>query len=142
MSATHKNQYSTLRLSTSLPPDQVAQIASAAAEKVKSSIPGRPFVRFEGATPGQLQFSVRSMGGHMELMTFVADVTASGEQTTATTRIEAFKTTQEKLFMFIPVSPKTLVGYGEYKRFAATLLADLTAVDASTTGSLVERPNG
>jgi hypothetical protein len=141
MAAKHKNQNSTFRATTVLAPDEVAKIAQQCGEKVKNTIPGQPFVRFEGAQPGRLNFSIRSLGGHSELMTFHAEVSATDGTTAVRTHIDRFKTTQQT-FMFIPVSPKSLLGYSQYKRFASAFLADLKAADRSTTGELVERPNG
>lgn len=141
MAAKHKYQHSTLGATTTLPPDQVAVIAKSSAEKVKNKVPGQPFVRFEGAQPGRLNFSVRNLGGHGELMAFHAIVEGGDGNTAVRTGIDMFKTEQQRVF-FIPVGPKSLLGYGQYKRFAATLLADLQAADSSSRGQLVEQPHG
>jgi len=141
MAAKHKNQHAGLKVRTSVPAGSVAEMARSTGELVKSSIPGRPFVRFEGSAPGRLLFSVRSMGGHMELMCFHLDVREAEGASHAETGIDGFKTTQSTV-MFIPVGPKTLVGYPEYKRFNAKLLEGLRAQDPSASGTFVERPNG
>lgn len=61
--AKHKMQYSTLRATTSLEPDGTAELAKQVGDSVTSSIPGGASVRFEGATPGRLEFTVRG-GAH------------------------------------------------------------------------------
>lgn len=137
--AKHKNQNATFTARTTLDPARVADIAKAAAATVKNSIPGQPFVQFDSERPGLLSFSVRNFGGRGVLMTFTTTITEAGGATTAQTRIGDFKTTQST-FMFIPVGPKSLLGYGQYKRFATAFERELRVADASATGQLVERP--
>lgn len=137
--AKHKNQNATYTGRTTLGPDRVADIAKAAAATVKNSIPGQPFVQFDGGHPGQLNFSVRNIGGRNVLMTFTMSVTQDGSGSSVRTKIGGFKTTQPT-WMFIPMGPKSLVGYSHYKRFVTALERELKVADASANGQLVERP--
>lgn len=95
MAARHKNQHAQLSVTTTLRGDDVAELARQAAAGVKSSIPGQPFIRYEGSEDDTLVFSIRHLGGHVGLMSFAVKIEAgaSGE-TSAHTRIQAFKTVQ------------------------------------------------
>ncbi|MBB2988141.1 hypothetical protein [Terracoccus luteus] len=137
--AKHKNQNATFTARTTLDPDRVVELAKAAGASVKNSIPGQPFVQYDGGYPGQLNFSVRNIGGRNVLMTFTTSITEAGGGTTVQTKIDGFKTTQPT-WMFIPVGPKSLVGYSHYKRFVAALERELKVADTSAAGQLVERP--
>lgn len=139
MAAKHKKQHSTFQAQTAIDPDSVARMSRDVAETIKSPLPVGPFVRFEGAEPGKLLFSIRNWGGHAELMSFCVNITGSGTGSTINTRIQGFKTTQQK-YMFIPVSPKQLVGYGAYTLFAQRLGQALHQNDPQCQSALIERP--
>ena len=137
--AKHKNQHATFTANTNLGPERVAELAKEAAATVKNSIPGQPFVRFDSGGPAGLDFSVCNIGGRNTLMAFSVALTDTGSGTSVRTKIGAFKTTQST-FMFIPIGPKSLLGYSQYKRFVAAFDRALRAADAAASGQLVERP--
>ena len=139
--AKHKKQHSTLQATTSLDPDGAAQLVKHVGDSIKSSIPGAAYVRFEGAAPGQLTFTVRG-GGHTwgggPVMSFIVKIERNaGGLTIVSTHIDAFRTTQQTV-MFIPVSPKSLNGYRTYKRFADELATALRQQDPQSVATLTE----
>lgn len=141
--AKHKKQHSTLQATTSLDPDRTAQLAKNVGDSIKSSIPGGAYVRFEGASRGQLEFSVRG-GGHTwgggAVMSFVVDIADSGGGlTTVDTHIDGFRTSRQTVF-FIPVTPKALEGYRTYKRFANEFATALHQQDPQSVATLIEVP--
>lgn len=142
MPAKHKNQNATFRLQTRMSPAEIAQVAEVSATKIKSSIPGQPFVRFEGGDHECLRFSIRSLGGRLEVMTFHAKMAVDDAGiSTVTTKIDSFSTSQATMLGFIPFGPKSLNGYPQYKKFTTTLLTDIQKSDPGASGSLTERPS-
>lgn len=142
--AKHKKQYSTLRATTSLDPDRAAQIAKHVGDSVTSSIPGGASVRFEGASPGRLDFTVRG-GAHTwgsgAVMSFHMSIAADGYGRTAiVTEIGDFRTSQTT-YLFIPVGPKLLEGYRTYKKFAEQFASALCQQDPQASTELVEVPS-
>lgn len=88
-------------------------------------------------TPDRLALSISSYNRRVELCTFSARVTGSN----GTTRLqvgglETYKTTQQKLFLLIPVGPKSIWGYPHYKQFLEIVAAALRERDASAQVSI------
>jgi hypothetical protein len=140
MPAAHSKQGSTLRAHTRISPNQAAQLAKSTSGLVTAGMPGGAFVRFEGERPGRLLFSIRSLGGHAELMSFCVYVRRDPAGFTALdTHIQGFKTAQQT-YLFIPIGRKQLVGYSVYKTYARNLGSALQQVDPQSSCVLVERP--
>lgn len=132
MAAKHKKSNATVEIESTLSADAVAALCQQLAPSVQG-------VRLEGATPGRVHFSIRGLGGFSELMTFRVDISDTPGGSRATTRIESFKTTQETI-MFIPVTPKSLVGYRSYRNFAVKLGEEVQRDDPSARSVFTERP--
>lgn len=143
MAAKHKFQHSTFRAQTTMDSDSLARLAKDVSEQVGNrSSRIAPYVRFEGAEPGRVLFSVRAWNGHAELMSFCCDIAGdpTSGSTTLQTHIQGFKTTQQKYMGLIPMGPKTMLGYGSYKKYAQALAQALQRCDPGSRGELVERP--
>lgn len=141
--AKHSKQHATFKALTALDPDAVARLARDVGESIKNPVPGGAYVRFESASPGQLEFGIHGGAhtwGNKAVMTFLVDIgQGKGGQTSVDTRIDAFRTSRHS-YMFIPVTPKMLEGYRTYKKFAEQFGAALAASDPTAQSSFIERP--
>jgi hypothetical protein len=89
-------------------------------------------IHVEEYTTTGLGLSITSGKRLLELCTFNAHV----QETEGRTRLlvgglATYKTTQEKLFFFIPIGPKAIAGISPYKRFLDAVSAQLTAKDGN-----------
>lgn len=139
MAAKHKFQNARVTIKSSLPSAQLVDLARQVGESVTSKIPGQGFVRVEAVAPMSVSFSVRGLGGIVEQMRFNFNVLQNDGKCTGASEIVMFKTTQQRI-MLIPVAPKSLLGWAQYKRFAANLISAVKAADATATCEFVERP--
>jgi hypothetical protein len=73
----------TFRAHTYIGPHEIARLAKHIGNSVRGRLPGFPFIRFEGAHPGRLMFSIRSWGGHVELMPFCIDIARDADGLTS-----------------------------------------------------------
>lgn len=142
-----------LTATTALLPSEVLDVVRQAAASVKtgsgmnalnfSVLNMRAQVNIERELPDRLALSITSFDRRVELCTFSARVLGSG--TDGKTRLqvgglETYKTTQQKLFYFIPVAPKSIWGYPLYKYFLDVVASVLSQRDPSAQIS-VETPS-
>ena len=91
-------------------------------------------VHVEKESTDRLHMSITSGKRIVELCTFSAVVQADNGVTNLTVGgLETYKTNQQKLFYFIPVSPKSIAGIGPYKRFLQEVEAQLQQADPEAT---------
>lgn len=139
MAATHKFSRSSIQITTDLSADRVAEISKQVGESTKGNVRiGMNNVRFEGASEGRINFSIRALGDLMEFMTFHVAVTDADCGAKASSHIDSFKTKQEKLFMLIPLGPKNMLAYKTYRLFMENLKAAVAAADAKSRAVLTE----
>jgi hypothetical protein len=139
MAAKHKLSQSHTLVETQIDSAGVAEIAKSVGEQTKGNIAiGINRVRFEGAEPGHLRFSIRALGDRMEIMTFQVTIQQQGAHTNVRTGIGSFKTRQQTM-LFIPIAPKHLSGYGTYKLFMNNLATALRMEDPRAQVTLTER---
>jgi hypothetical protein len=139
--AKHKFSGAHVAISTSLAAEQAASLAKTVGESTKGDLRiGLNHVRFEGAQAGRLNFSIRGPKDISELMSFHLTIESTPNSTAIRTRIDGFKTRQEKLFYLIPFGPKKLLGYKTYRRFMENLTSGVTSLDSRATITLAERP--
>lgn len=88
----------------------------------------------EQELPNGLKLSITSGKRLVELCTFSAAVSANNGQTRLRVGgLESYKTSQPRLFYFIPIGPKSIAGFSPYKRFLAQVEAELRANDQQVT---------
>jgi hypothetical protein len=133
MAATHKWSGSTISITSSLPADRLAEISKTVGEATKgNAMIGLNHVRFEGAATGRTNFSIRAMADKIEFMTFHVTIADAPNGSTAASRIDRFKTKQQKLLMLIPLGPKTIMAYKTYRLFMTNLQSAVTAADPAS----------
>ncbi|WP_433522809.1 hypothetical protein ACQPZ2_37925 [Nocardia pseudovaccinii] len=132
----HKYAESHFAITTLLSADRFAEITKQIGDTTRML--GVGSVRFEGAERGRTNFSVRSLSGFYELITFhvVIDDTAYGSS--GRSCIDTYKTTQQT-YMFIPLSPKTMNGYSVYRKFMNAVAAAIRAEDPRAKVTISER---
>ena len=139
MAAKHKFSRSCIQITTSLSADRVAEITKEVGESTKGGGFAEPgHVRFEGASAGRTNFSIRGPRDLMEFMTFHVSITDVDSGAEVSTHIDSFKTKQDK-YMLIPVGPKKMLAYKTYRLFMENLKAAVDAVDAKSRAVLTER---
>lgn len=136
MSRPHKYADSHIRVDTQVTGDRFAEITKFVGDNTK--IFGVAGVRFEGAEPGQTNFSVRSMAGFYELITFHVAITDTLLGSTGQSCIDSYKTTQQK-YLFVPISPRTMNGYSVYRKFMNSLAEAIIAEDTHARISISEQ---
>ncbi|QLY28181.1 hypothetical protein H0264_22605 [Nocardia huaxiensis] len=136
MSRTHKYADSHFSITTRLSADRFAEITKTVGDNTKTI--GVGAVRFEGADRGRTNFSVRSMAGFYELITFHVAITDTPTGANGRSCIDTYKTTQQS-YMFIPLSPKTMNGYSVYRKFMNEVRAAILAEDPQAQVVIAER---
>jgi hypothetical protein len=142
-----------LAATTVLSPSEVLDVVRQAAATVKtgsgvnalnfSVLNMRAQVNIERELPDRLALSITSFDRRVELCTFSARVLGSGADGKTRLQIgglETYKTTQSKLFVFIPTGPKSIWGYPLYKSFLDVVASALRQRDPSAQIS-VETPS-
>jgi len=140
-----------LNATTRMRPDAVLDLVRAAAGEVRGG--GASLlttglqnlgaqVHIERESPGALGLSITSGRRLVELCTFSAQAADAGEGVT-TVRVgglETYRTTQTKMYGFIPVGPKMIAGYDPYKRFLEHIANALAKADPQAQVAL-QTPN-
>ncbi|APA99957.1 hypothetical protein [Nocardia seriolae] len=135
MSRKHKYADSHFSIETRLSADRFAEITKHVGDSTKTLL---GTVRFEGADRGRTNFSVRSMAGFYELLTFHVTIHDTATGSSGRSHIDTYKTTQQT-YMFIPISPKTMNGYVLYRRFMKDVRAAVLAEDSRALVTISER---
>jgi hypothetical protein len=123
---------------TCIEPDRIALLARDVSESVRGGFP-RAFIQFDGAAPGQLRFSVRTLLTRAELMTFNVDITRLED---GFTKLDSRITDDQSAHTTVPYVPAVAsrpVGYEIYRRYARELASALTRFDPLSTAVLVEK---
>ena len=100
-------------------------------------------VNVERESADRLALSITSFDRRVELCTFSARVSSSNSDGKTRLQIgglETYKTTQQKMFIFIPVGPKSIWGYPLYRHFLDVVASALSQSDPSAQVS-VETPS-
>lgn len=136
MTGAHKFSRSSIQITTSLSADRVAEISQQVGESTRA---GLHHVRFEGASEGRTNFSIRALGDLVEFMTFHVAIRDADDGAKASSHIDSFKTKQDKLLMLIPLGPKNMISYKTYRRFMENIRAAIAAADTSSRAVLTEK---
>jgi hypothetical protein len=126
------------RAQTCIEPDRIALLARDVSQSVHGRFP-RTFIRFDGASPGQLQFSVCTRFARAELMSFSVDIAQLADGfTSLDTRVLA-EPLAVRAAACLPVPRGAPAAYELYKRYARELASALTRFDPLSTAVLVEQ---
>ncbi|MEV0252038.1 hypothetical protein AB0H76_36015 [Nocardia sp. NPDC050712] len=136
MSRKHKYADSHISVVTRLSADRFAHITKDVVDAAKTL--GVGAVRFEGADRGRTNFSVRTMAGFYELMTFHVTIADTSGGSSGRSHIDTYKTTQQT-YMFIPLSPKSMNGYSVYRKFMNEVRAAVLREDPGAQITITER---
>ncbi|WP_433599407.1 hypothetical protein ACQPXH_27700 [Nocardia sp. CA-135953] len=132
----HKYADSHFAISTLLSADRFAEITKQVGDTTRML--GVGSVRFEGAERGRTNFSVRSLSGFYELITFHIAIADTAYGSSGRSCIDTYKTTQQT-YMFIPLSPKTMNGYSIYRKFMNAVAEAIRAEDPRAQVTISER---
>ena len=135
MAKKHKYHDSRIEIDTALPVDQVLDLS-------KRTAVTQPGVRLANAHEDRSHedgFSavVKNAFGITQL-TFSVHATGNGVRTSASTKLEDYMTSQTTVYL-IPVGPKLIGGYGEYRRFMGALEQVIRAADPTARCTIIER---
>jgi hypothetical protein len=126
------------RAQTCIEPDRIALLARDVSQSIRGRFP-HTFIRFDGATPGQLQFSVCTRFARAEVMSFCVDIARLADGfTSLDTRILA-DPPANRAALCLPISGAAPAAYELYKRYARELASALTRFDPLSTAVLVEQ---
>jgi hypothetical protein len=127
----------TFRAQTCIEPDRIALLARDVSQLVRGSLRGG-VIRFDGATPGCLAFSVRSRMARSELLSFRVDIARRDDGlTNVDVHIRDHRVaSRQPAGLPDPAEPRQ--GYDVYKRYARELATALARFDPQSTAILVE----
>lgn len=133
MAKEHKYHHSRIEIDTALTPEQALDYARQVAETVKAA-------RYRGDYEGGVALEIKSVFG-LSLIDYSVEAKTHGKRTHVVSTLDGYRTSQST-FMFVPVSPKTIEGYGEYKRYLRTLASVIAAADPTAIHVMVEQGAG
>jgi hypothetical protein len=106
----HKKAGRMIQVSSTLAADQLASLCKEAADRCK--------LQLDEVDQGLLVFSVRgAITSKIHLMTFEVQLSSGDGGQTMTSRIRHYKTTQQRLFYFVPIAPRRMLGLSAYEKF-------------------------
>lgn len=142
-----------LAATTMLSPSDVLNVVRQAAAAVKKGggvnamnfnlLNMKAQVNVERESADRLALSITSFDRRVELCTFSARVAISSSDGRTRLQIgglETYKTTQQKMLIFIPVAPKSIWGYPLYRHFLDVVASALSQSDPSVQVT-VETPS-
>lgn len=133
MAKQHKYHNSRIEALTTLPVDTVLNLVAQVAERQRT-------IRMVGRDGTSARLNVKNlMGG--TIIEFVVATSSDGYRTRVTCRMENYSTSRMTYFYVIPISPRYIDGYGEYRRFMRSLQEAITAADPSSRSSIIEKDN-
>ena len=132
MGKPHKYANGSVTIDTTLTDDEVVDIVRKIVDSTKN-------FGIEGSADGVVRVKVKSWA-KITQMTFDVNYAPSAGGTRVCTKIVDYLTEQGKVLVFIPVGPKTMLAWKQYKQFMATLAAGLAAADPAARSTIVEIP--
>lgn len=140
MAKPHKYAWTGVDIETSLSMEQVANMAHRAAqESTGDLLKGKQRIVSTRSTDRQIEFRINDyLISFNKLMVFVLDFEPRSGVTFASTRIEWYKTSQQTVGGFIPVSTKRMVAHHTYLQFAHHLADQARAADPAARVKLRE----
>lgn len=137
MTAPSAQQGASFRAQTCIEPNRIAHLARAVSEEVQGGFP-KAFIRFEGAAPGRLSFSVRTRIAHAELMSFDVAIAQLDDASTSLSTHVCGELGSNSIASWVPAVASSL-GHEIYRRYALELAGALARVDPMSTAVLLDR---
>ncbi len=137
MTALSAEQGASFRAQTCIEPDRIAHLARDVSEEVQGGFP-KAFIRFEGATPGRLSFSVRTRIAQAELMSFDVAIAQLDDGSTGLSAYVCGRLASNNIPSWVPALAWSL-GHEIYKRYARELAGALARFDPMSTAVLLDR---
>ncbi|WP_157546441.1 hypothetical protein [Mycobacterium sp. IS-1742] len=137
MTAPSAEHGASFRAQTCIEPDRIAHLVRDVSEAVQGGFP-RAFIRFEGAAPGRLSFSVRTRFTQAELMSFDVAIAELDDGFTSLSVDICDRLTHNKILPWLPLANWSL-GHEIYKRYARELAGALARFDPMSTAVLLDR---
>lgn len=131
MAKEHKYHRSHIEIDTALSQDR-------ALELVRQALATRKGLVLDEQDGKRIVVVLKNAFG-FPLLHFDVTATQSGSCTRLTTSLLDYKTSQMTYLYFIPMGPKTIEGYGEYRRFMNALQEVFAAADPSARSAVIER---
>lgn len=140
MAKPHKFAWNGVDIETSLSAEQVANMAQRAAmESTGDLIKGKQRIASIRSSDRQIEFKITDyLISFNKLMVFSLDLHERSGTTSASTSIGWYRTTQQTVGGFIPVSPKRMVAHHTYMQFVHNLIAQVKAADPNATVKIRE----
>lgn len=135
MTAPSAEQGASFRAQTCIEPDRIAHLARDVSEEVEG---GFRFIRFEGAAPGLLSFSVRTRIAQAELMSFDVAIAQRDDGSTSLSTYVCGGLARNNIASWVPAVTWSL-GHEIYKRYARELAVALARFDPMSTAVLLDR---
>ena len=137
MTAPSAEQGASFRAQTCIEPDRIAHLARDVSEEVHGGFP-KAFIRFEGAAPGRLSFSVRTRIAQAELMAFDVAIAQLDDGSTSLSAYVCGGLARTNIASGLPAMTWSL-GHEIYKRYARELAGALARFDPMSTAVLLDR---
>ncbi|KUI39030.1 hypothetical protein AU194_16955 [Mycobacterium sp. GA-2829] len=135
MTAHSAEQGASFRAQTCIEPDRIAHLARDASEEVQG---GFRFIRFEGAAPGRLSFSVRTRFAQAALMSFDVAIAQLDDGSTSLSAYVSDPLAGNGIAAWTPAARWSL-GHETYKRYVWELAGALSRFDPMSTAVLLDR---
>lgn len=133
----HKLAGAHVAVTTSVSADRLAALARYVGINTRR---GLNKVRFEGATPGILHFSIRSLDAvRPSKFAFHLQIQDASSGSTARSGIDSYLMTQDRYMHFIPAGRWKMQGYGSYKLFMTNLRDAVRLEDPAAEISITRR---
>ena len=132
MGKPHKYAQATVTIETTLVGDAVGDVVRKVADAMKN-------VTVEKTGSGVMHLAIKSWA-KVTQMSFDVHHASTAEGTRVSTEIGTYLTQQQKIFIFIPLGPKTMLAWKPYRQFIGTLAEAFKAADPAARTSIVEIP--
>lgn len=137
MTALSAERGASFRAQTCIEPDRIAHLVRDVSEEVQGGFP-KAFIRFEGAAPGRLSFSVRTRFPQAELMSFHVAIAQLDSGFTSLSAEVGGRLARNTIASWAPAMTWSL-GHEIYKRYARELAEALARFDPMSTAVLLDR---
>ncbi len=131
MAKPHKYDKSRIEIDTALSQEKLAEVIGGVIDVHKP-------LHLEGEEDGVILATVKSFVG-LVLISFAIAMTSEEGRTRAVSEMLDYSMSQETLFYLIPVSPRTINGYGDYRRFMKALKSVVEEADPTAKCVIIEQ---
>ena len=133
MAKPHKYQFANIQLNTRITAESLHQL-------VQDLAATRKRIRFHSRSGNDTYFFVKNLVGG-SILDFTVTITDNGEHRSLSTGIDEAVIVQEKFLVFIPIGPKQMTGYPEYRKFMMGLAQAAQSADPQAQAVITERHN-